>query len=130
MRLVFERTSGYIVIDDVYADCCDITRTPVSGYQDVSTAARQRLRSSRSKRTAIYGFTVRGVNGDELSAVSAEYIVDLGEPSGITAPDASAEEGPTAVYDLQGLRMAEGSLPQGIYIEKKAGQPARKILVP
>lgn len=130
LRLVFERTSGYIVIDDVYADCCDITRTPVSGYQDVSTGGKAAFTFESLEENGIYGFTVRGVNGDELSAVSAEYIVDLGEPSGITAPDASAEEGPTAVYDLQGRRMAEGSLPQGIYIVKKAGQPARKILVP
>ena len=130
MTCPLPETSGYIVIDDVYADCCDITRTPVSGYQDVSTGGKAAFTFESLEENGIYGFTVRGVNGDELSAVSAEYIVDLGEPSGITAPDASAEEGPTAVYDLQGRRMAEGSLPQGIYIVKKAGQPARKILVP
>lgn len=127
LRLVFERANGYIVIDDVNTECSDIVSTPVSGYNGVSTGGKTTFTFENLVENKLYGFVVKGVNGSEESSLSDEYIVQLGT-SGITAPE-TAGDGREAIYDLQGRRMPEGALPRGIYIVKKKGQPARKVVV-
>lgn len=129
LQLVFERASGYITIDDVYADCRSVERTPVSGLQDVTTGGKAEYTFTSLEPDGVYGFSVKGVNGSEQSAASAELSVQLGSSSGIAAPETAEDDGPAAVYDLQGRRVSPDALPRGIYIIKKGGQPARKIVV-
>ena len=129
LRLVFERAGGYMVVDDVEAECNDIDRVPVNGYDGVSTGNKTSFTFENLESDATYGFQVVGVCGSDHSMPSVEYVVRLDELSGITDSEISAGEGPSEVYDLQGKRVPAGPLSRGIYIIKKGGQPARKVVV-
>lgn len=128
VRLVLEREKGYITVDDVYAYCRFLERTPVAGYDRVLTDNRTEYAVTSLTPGQTYDFTVRGVKDGEFSYESPLFTVVLPGSTGITAP-VTAADGTEAVYDLQGRRMPEGALPRGIYIVKKSGQPARKVVI-
>lgn len=129
LRLVFERAGGYMVIDDVEAECKEITRDVVSRYDEVSTGGQTSFTFDGLDNKATYGYVVTGVSGQERSLPSVECVIDLSAQSGIIDTEASAFEGETRVYDMQGRLMPDESLQPGIYIIKTGNQPARKVIV-
>ena len=126
VRLTLVRESGFVTIDDVTAACRVLERTPVDGYEGVTTGVSTECAFSGLEPGQVYGFKVRGLSGGVPSYESAEYVVTLNESTGITRPAATAT-GIEAVYDLSGRRMPEGALPQGIYIIKYGDGTVKKV---
>lgn len=127
VRLTFERESGYIVIDDVVAECRQIERTPVAGYDNTSTDGKASFIFSGLTSGETYSFRVRGVSNGTLSYVSEEYAVSLPEGTGIALETVESLK-TDAVYDLQGRRMTGNNLPDGIYIIVKGGKATKQVV--
>ena len=127
VRLTLERESGYVVIDDVVADCRKMLRLPVDGYANVSTGGKTSLAFGGLTPGETYSFRVRGVSNGTLSYESQECAVSLPESTGITL-ETVAGNYPDAIYDLQGRRMTGNCLPDGIYIVVKDGKAVKQVI--
>lgn len=127
VRLTLERESGYVVIDDVVADCRKMLRLPVDGYANVSTGGKTSLAFGGLTPGETYSFRVRGVSNGTLSYESQECAVSLPEGTGITL-ETVAGNYPNAIYDLQGRRMTGNCLPDGIYIVVKDGKAVKQVI--
>lgn len=126
-RLVLERESGFVVIDDVYASCRMLEWTPVTGYDGLLTGGCTSVVFSELDPGATYGFVVAGISGGVQSRVSDEFVVTLPASSGISSlvTDGGSSE---VVYDLLGRRMPDGALPRGIYIVCKDGRAVKRVV--
>ena len=131
VRLRFQRTSGRIYIDDVYAECHAVSYSSVEEYDGTATSELS-YSFTALEANATYVFTVTAVDDGETSLSSDEIFVTLSDNStGISAVqafgstnDASCE---TRVYDLLGREMPATGIPHGVYIIKN-GDKTRKII--
>lgn len=73
---------------------------------------------------------IGGITGTEDTPIKVTFVGDLNDSTtGIVAPEAPAVmEGPAEYFNINGMRVSEGNLIPGIYIERRGNQ-ARKILV-
>lgn len=130
VRIRFERTKGYLLIDDVEAGCNATTRIPVEGYTNKSVGSELAYEFDGLTFGKTYGFTVRAKSGEKLSASSNECIVKLTDDAGVAdieteenlVLDSSAE-----IYDLNGRRLSVGNLQKGIYIVRKGNRTFKYI---
>lgn len=127
VRLTLERESGYVVIDDVVAECRQMQRIPVTGYDNLLTGGKTSYVFNGLTAGETYSFKVRGVNGDTLSFLSDEYVVTLPSSTGIKLKT-TTDTYPEAIYNLQGLRMTGNNLPDGIYIIVKDGKATKQVI--
>lgn len=115
VRLRYQRTAGFVVIDDVTVSGYQMERQPVSGLSELPVGDVLSYAVSGLTPSATYSFSMRGVQGDEktVSAVAVEVTL-----AGATGIEQTVVSGQTdgAVYDLSGRRMLKGTLPKGVYI--------------
>lgn len=131
VRLRFQRTSGRIYIDDVYAECHSVSYIPVEEYDGISTI-EQEYSFTGLEENATYVFAVTAAVGDSLSLTSDEAFVYLSDnatgvnalPTSGGADDAGAK---TYIYDLLGREVGTVGMKHGVYIIKK-GNKIRKII--
>ena len=116
VRIRYERDGGFIVVDDIMAECTMMSRTPVAGKTDVSTGGQTSCRVD-GLSAGLYSFRVRGVAGEERSLLSPEcqVVIENGSVTGIGA-DTDGAYGTRFVsgsqsarelgakYDMQGRR--------------------------
>lgn len=128
VRLTLERQNGYVVVDDVVADCRKMLRLPVDGYANVSTGGKLSLIFGNLTAGETYSFRVRGVSNGTLSYESQECAVSLPESTGITLQSVAGNY-PDAIYDLQGRRITScKNLHSGIYIIVKNGKAVKQVI--
>lgn len=127
VRIRFNRVGSncYAAIDDVYADCYTISRTPVPGYAPKTVEAVTRHTFSGLKPGAEYGLSVLATNNGERGVSSPELVVVL--PTADAILPLHSDDAQAVVYDLQGRRMT-GQLPQGIYLVRKNGQTVKTVV--
>jgi M6 family metalloprotease-like protein len=126
VRLRYEHTAGYVVIDDVTAQCYCIKRTPVTSYTDVSAGNNLKFAFKNLAANSMYSFRIKGESGDKTSYTSDECVVTLPVDNGISITSDS-NNGTEQVFDLQGRRVNSDNMPQGIYIIKKGGKTFKTI---
>lgn len=115
VRLRYERTSGFIVIDDIAASGYKMERIPVEGLNSISVGNVLSYDISGLEGGNTYSFCIQGVMGQEKSVMSEECKVTLPESTGINEVHADGNKSET-IYDLSGRKMPSGNLPHGIYI--------------
>jgi len=76
VRLRFERTTGYVVIDDVKAQCVRLERLPVEGKTNLSSGGQLQM-SFNGLEKAKYSFRVRALRQGEPSVWSDELQVGV-----------------------------------------------------
>lgn len=118
VRVTYERTDGFIVIDDLMLECRTLERAPVEKYTayEVSEAGGVLLDGLTPATT--YGLIVKAVNADECSASSEEVTVTLPEGAEI-GKIMMGNEGNSVnvVFDITGRRCrAPRSFTPGVYI--------------
>ena len=115
VRIRYERDGGFIVVDDIVAECTMMSRTPLAGKTNVSTQGQTSCRVD-GLSAGLYSFRVRGVAGEERSLLSPEcqVVIENGSVTGITNCEeqgtwsersdsqSALEQG--AKYDLQGRK--------------------------
>lgn len=77
VRIRFAREGGYIVIDDVKAECRSLTRNPIEYYSDASIGVSGEF-TVMDLPSGTYGVTLHGVNEGVKSRPSDEIIVSIG----------------------------------------------------
>lgn len=123
VRIRLERTSGFVVIDDVVASIHETLRTPVDGYNEVKTEGKTALDFKRLTGGEKYSFRIQASDGTDRSYRSDECVVVLPAATGISM--ISNEEGKKAeTFDLAGRKVAESS--KGCIIVKN-GKQVKKI---
>lgn len=128
VRLRLELVSGFVVIDDVTASCHVVERTPVAGYDDLSTGGKTEHTINGIATGETYSFRIQAVNGGERSVRSAEYAITLPVSNGIMPIQAeTCGDNKKQYYDLTGIRVQH---PQkgGVYIVRQNGRIYKEVL--
>ena len=123
VRIRLERTSGFVVIDDVVASIHETLRTPVDGNNEVKTEGKTSLGFNGLTGGEKYSFRIQASDGTDRSYRSDECVVVLPAATGIS--NISNEEGKKAeTFDLVGRKLADSS--KGCIIVKN-GKQVKKI---
>ncbi len=128
VRLRLELTSGFVAIDDVTASCRVVERTPVAGYNDLSTGGKTEYAINGIAAGETYSFRIQAVNGGERSVRSAEYALTLPVSNGIMPTQTeNCDDNKKQYYDLTGIRVQH---PQkgGVYIVRQNGRIYKEVL--
>ena len=125
VRLRFEKTAGYAVIDDVVATCRMVERIPVDGYKDTPTEGKTAMAVYGLEPGATYSFSIQAVNGDERSVMSPEYVLTMPTATGVNAIGNGTDE-KAEYYDITGVKVERPQ--QGIYIVRQGNRTYKKIV--
>ena len=126
IRLRLERTSGYVVMDDVVAKCHVTLRTPVAGYDKVTTGGKNNIAFSGLDAGEKYSFRIQATDGTDLSYLSNECVVTLLGTSGIgSAVAVDGLGGTEALYDLSGKRVGRSA--KGVVILKNGNRTIKIV---
>ena len=124
VRIRLERTSGFVVIDDVVASIHETLRTPVEGYNEIKTEGKTSLDFNGLAGGEKYSYRIQAFDGTDRSYRSDECVVVLPASTGISG--ISYEDGIKAeTYDLAGRKAVNPS--KGYFIVKR-GKQVKKIL--
>lgn len=128
-RIRYARESGFIVIDDVKADCISLERTPVDGYDGVTTGNARSYTFEGLMPATTYSFRVTALSGDLRSLVSDECTVTTATTDAIEGITTGGDgnDGAATMYDLSGRRLPENHRPAGIVIVRQGGK-VRKVI--
>lgn len=99
VRVRFERTGGYVVVDDFVTAVRSLVRTPVEAYRDAVAESGSYTFGDLTKGT--YGLTVIARQGDVEARPSSEATITLGD-TGITAVD-DCGRAPVAFVSVEGM---------------------------
>ncbi len=127
VRLTFNKSASFVVIDDVTASCRVIERTLVENFDGVSTEGQASFVFSKLTPGTTYSFRVQGKQGDLLSYISQECAVTLPSTTAITGIETEPESSKTEAYDLSGRKVSENGMAHGIYIIKKGGKTVKVL---
>lgn len=103
VRIRYERTGGYMVIDDIMLMGNSISRVPA--YNDNSTFATGGTTGyafSGLTSGTIYGVNVVAISSGEKSLKSDECVVSLPQTSAISSASEDAQSGNDKAYDMSG----------------------------
>ena len=103
VRIRYERTGGYMVIDDIMLMGNSISRVPA--YTDNSTFATGGATGyafSGLTSGTIYGVNVVAISSGEKSLKSDECVVSLPQTSAISSASEDAQPGNDKTYDMSG----------------------------
>lgn len=117
IRLRLERTSGYVVVDDVMAKCHVTLKTPVDGFNKIKTEGKNSYKFSGLSAGEKYSYRIQATDGTDFSYLSNECVVTLPGTSDIS--NVYTENGSynkADAYDLSGR--ITGSQTKGIVILK------------
>lgn len=120
VRVRYERDGGFVVIDDVVAECITVERTPVGGMADLSTQGATVYRVD-GLPTGLFSFRVRGLKGDERSLPSPEcqVMVEGGAATEIAPPcNAIPSRWSFTPSGVEVLRRKGLGMPRGIIINQ------------
>lgn len=127
VRIVFDRNTGSVFVDDVEVGCHDVVRQPVAGYESVYTGGNTGFSFTGLRGDTRYGVVVVALNGGERSLESPELTVTTLVPTAVRAIGTDTDDGVSAVYDLSGRRVADTSLAHGVYIVRKGGKTRKTV---
>ena len=127
VRVRFERSGGYVLIDDVNLGYAGVLVNPVQGYDGVDTGGKTSYTFTALEPDVTYLYSVAGVAGGIVSRPSEQIEVTLVQATGISETAVKdADDGPVAIYDLSGRRLSSAPS-HGIYIIKK-GDSVKKVI--
>lgn len=115
VRLRYERTSGFVVIDDVTVSGYNTKRVAVDGMNPISAGNVLSYDISGLEAGCTYSFCIQATMGDEKSVTSNECKVTLPQGTGISNVSDESQKA-DVIYDLSGRKMPSENLPHGIYI--------------
>ncbi|MBD5356907.1 MAG: M6 family metalloprotease domain-containing protein [Bacteroides sp.] len=128
VRITFERSGGYVVIDDIEIGVRSLEGIPCEPYVSVPTSGQTSLIIENLDDDVEYAFTVTGFNGVEKSRTSemlrfipSTLVVGI---DAVGASDNIIEEW----FDLSGHKVVSDQLPAGVYIIRK-GTKATKVMI-
>ena len=128
IRITFERTSGYMVIDDVTVGLRSLEGIPYEPYVTVSTGGGNILVIESLDQTSEYECMVEGVRFNEKSQPSERLRFSPSTiPSGIAHFKKSYKDS-EEWFDLTGRKVNEADVTQGIYLVRKEGKTKKVIL--
>ena len=122
VRLVYNRTSGSLFIDDVEVGCCDAVRSVVDGYSAKSTSGCHECSFTGLQPDTRYAVVVTAKQGDELSLRSKELIVNTNATTGIRSINVLQDAGNDGVYNLSGCRISGAEAGHGVYVVRRGGK--------
>ena len=128
IRITFERTGGYMVIDDVTVGLRSLEGIPYEPYVAVSTGGGNILVIESLDQTTEYECMVEGVHFNEKSQPSERLRFSPSTmPSGIAHFKKSYKDS-EEWFDLTGRKVNEADVTQGVYIVRKEGKTKKVIL--
>ncbi len=117
MRIRLEKAAGFVVVDDVTAQCHTTLRLPVENYNGVKTGGKENFRFSSLTTGETYSYRVQASDGTEDSYKSEECKVTLPVSLGVRQATTAAEGASHETFDLLGRKT--GYTANGIVIVKK-----------
>lgn len=125
VRIRFFRKGGYMALDDVYATCRTVVRTPLSAYGELNVGNVTDYNFTGLEPGKSYSLTVVANQNGSQSRVSDELVVTTLVPEGISGLEADGDA-PAAVYDLQGRRV-HSPRQGGVYLIRQGGKTTKKV---
>lgn len=124
-RIRYARESGFIVIDDVYATCNRLERTPVEGYYGMEVGNVLSYTFGGLTPSATYSLRVIATSDGQRSLASDEHLVTTVATDGIERVE--QDNAPTTVYDLSGRRLSHTNYPNQLLIIRQGGKTGKYI---
>ncbi len=93
LRVRYERTSGYVALDDIILSTKPIVRKPVDGYQKLEVGNATSWKVTGLQPNAQYSYVVLASNGEKESVASDEIRLTTGTATGIKTISNGASDG-------------------------------------
>ena len=128
IRLTFERTGGYMVIDDMTIGLRSLEGIPCEPYISISTGGDNRIVFESLDEDTEYECMVEGIHFTEKSQPSERLrFLPSTIQSGI-GQSKKTDKGSEEWFDLTGRKVNEADISQGVYLVRKEGKTKKVIL--